>query len=320
VKPPASETYRRDRLSPKERFDEVETTMSHLLRRPHPALGGRSYGGALHSALRDRGFLEQGEVTEIGAGAWFVASAFLEASGGQLRYRLLDLSRPLLRLQRSRMGGEVESICASAERLPFRDGAVRGLVLANEVVADLSTVPAAEPDARALVQRYGLAVPAEKRPLINTGALRLLEELARVLAPGAGACLTEFGGDFSPGGIWLSGSLGRGGHLEHSIHFGHLEAAARALGLEVQRVKVADLLGLDRTVRVASYHDLLRLRRFVPDLPIVAVPRAELEARHPVLTRIFRFEFPPIGSAGFPHPGTRGGFAELFVALLLRKR
>jgi SAM-dependent methyltransferase len=320
MKPPASETYRRDRLSPRERFDHVETTMSHLLRRPHPALGGRSYGGALHDGLRGLGYLEQGEVIEIGGGAGFIASAFLEASAGRLRYGLLDLSRPLLRLQRQRLGGALASVCASAERLPLRDGQVRGLVLANEVVADLSTAPASEPDARALVQRYGLEVPEARRPLINVGALRFVEELARVLAPGAGACLTEFGGDFNPGGIWLSGAWGRGGHLEHSIHFGHLEAAARALGLEVQRVKVADLLGLDRTVRVASYHDLLRLRRFVPDLPIVAVPRAELEARHPILTRIFRFEFPAIGSAGFPHPGTRGGFAELFSALLLRKR
>lgn len=320
MKPPASETYRRDRLSPQERFDQVETTMSHLLRRPHPALAGRSYGGALHAALREQGLLEQGEVTEIGGGAGFVASAFLEASAGRLRYRLLDLSRPLLRLQRQRLGGAAASVCASAERLPFRDAAVRGLVLANEVVADLSTLPAGEPGARALVERYGLGLPEAKHPLINVGALRLLEELARVLAPGAGACLIEFGGDFNPGGTWLSGPLGRGGHLEHSIHFGQLEQVARALGFEVQRRKVADLLGLDPTVRVASYHDLLRLRRFVKDLPIVAAPRAELEARHPVLTRFFRFEFPAIGSAGFPHPGTRGGFAELFIALLLRKR
>ncbi|HYV43264.1 MAG TPA: hypothetical protein VFA20_00325, partial [Myxococcaceae bacterium] len=63
-----------------------------------------------------------------------------------------------------------------------------------------------------------------------------------------------------------------------------------------------------------------RLRRLVRDLPIYAFPKAELEKRHPVLTRLFHLELPPIGSPGFPHPGTRGGFAELFEALLLRKR
>jgi hypothetical protein len=92
------------------------------------------------------------------------------------------------------------------------------------------------------------------------------------------------------------------------------------MGFEVERLKVADLIGLDRSVRVASYHDLLRLRRLVRDLPIVAFPKAELEQRHPVLTRLFALELPPIGSPAFPHPGTAGGFAQLFEALLLRKR
>ena len=174
-------------------------------------------------------------------------------------------------------------------------------MLANEVIADLDTARDAS------------------GALVNTGALRFAEELHRVLAPGGAACLTEFGGDFRPGSVWLSGSMGRGGHVEHSIHFGELESRCRALGFEVERLKVADLIGLDRSVRVASYHDLLRLRRLVRDLPIVAFPKEELEKRHPLLTRFFRFGFPAIGSPGFPHPGTRGGFAELFEALLLRK-
>ena len=32
-------------------FDHVETTLSHLLRIPHPALNGRTYGHALADAL-----------------------------------------------------------------------------------------------------------------------------------------------------------------------------------------------------------------------------------------------------------------------------
>lgn len=298
-----AQSYRRDRLSPRERFDEVETTMSHLLRRPHPALRGRSYGGALFHALRERGYLQGGAVLEVGAGAGFVSAAFAQESSGAgaaLRYWFVDLSRPLLAVQRRQVPG-ASAVRADAERLPLRDGSFRGLVLANEVIADLETARDAS------------------GALVNSGALRFAAELFRVLAPGGAACLTEFGGDFRPRGVWLSGAMGRGGHLEHSIHFGELESACRGLGFEVERLKVADLIGLDRSVRVASYHDLLRLRRLVRDLPIYAFPKEELEARHPLLTRIFRFELPPIGSAGFPHPGTRGGFAELFEALLLRK-
>src|SRR4051812_40983992 len=258
MKSPA-QSYRRDRLSPVERFDEVETTMSHLLRRPHPALGGRSYGGALFHALRERGYLEGGAVLEVGAGAGFVTAAFARESGDSLRYTFADLSRPLLSIQRQQVPG-ASAIRADAERLPLRDASFRGLVLANEVIADLETTR------------------DERGALVNSGALRFAAELHRVLAPGGTACLTEFGGDFRPRGVWLSGAMGRGGHLEHSIPCGELEPSCRGLGFDVEPLKVADLTGLARSVRVTSYHDPPRLRRLVRNLPIYAFPKAELEA------------------------------------------
>ncbi|HVE82216.1 MAG TPA: class I SAM-dependent methyltransferase, partial [Myxococcales bacterium] len=253
-----------------------------------------------YHALRDRGLLSASAVMEVGAGAGFISAAFQRESGGALRYTFVDLSSPLLAVQRRQLQGAA-AVRADAERLPFRDASFPGLVLANEVIADLETTRDAS------------------GALVNAGAARFAAELWRVLAPGGSACLTEFGGDFRPRGVWLSGALGRGGHLEHSIHFGELQSACLALGFQVERLKVAELLGLDGSVRVASYHDLLRLRRLVRDLPIYAFPKEELEARHPVLTRLFRFELPPIGSPAFPHPGTQGGFAQLFEALLLRK-
>src|SRR5207244_5571273 len=47
--------HRTDRLAARRRFDEVECTVSHLLRFPHPALRGRRYGEALLHGLADRG-------------------------------------------------------------------------------------------------------------------------------------------------------------------------------------------------------------------------------------------------------------------------
>lgn len=310
--------YRRDSLSPRARFDEVETTVSHLFRRPHPALGGRSYGEALYAALRRRGLLERPEVFELGGGAGFVAEAMVEAArseGRPLRYRFLELSPRLLAAQRERVP-EALAIAAAAERLPLTRGAVRGLFLANEVLADLRVLRVEEPEAKELSARYGLERSGVSR--LSAGAIRLVEELARVLAPGAAACLTEFGGDFDPSPVTLSGPMGAGRHVEHSIHFGQLEAAARARGLDAERVILADLLEIDRSMRVASYPDVLRLRRLVPSLPVLAHPKEELERRHPFLTRFFRFDFPPIGSAAFPDPKARAGFCQLFHALLLR--
>ncbi len=312
-------SYRRDKVAPRARFDEVETTMSHLFRRPHPALAGRSFGAALHAALSARGLLSRGEAVELGGGAGFVAAAMAgeaQRLGQPWRHTFFDLSEPLLELQRRQLPG-AGAVVASAERLPLPQGGFEGLFLANEVIADLRVAPASSPEGKAVVDRYRLDAPPGS--LINLGALTLVEELARVMAPGASACLTEFGGDFAPAAVSLEGPLGSGHHVEHSIHFGHLARAARALGLEAERVNLADLLGVNRNIRVASYADLLRLRRLVPSLPVLAFTQEELEARHPFLTRVFHFEFPQIGSPRFPNPLARSGFCQLFEALLLRR-
>ncbi len=310
-----SRSYRQDAVPPDVRFDEVETTVSHLFRRPHVALAGRSFGGALHDALSSRGLIREPEVVELGAGVGFVAAAMVaraKDAGRPLRYGFVDLSQRLLAVQR-RQVPDAFAACASALQLPLRTGCVRGLFLANEVIADLPVAPAAA--CGALAQRLSLSfAPGE---LVNSGALLFLEEVARVLGPGGAACLTEFGGDFAPSPVRLHGRFGAGDHVEHSIHFGHLEQAAHALGLRAERLLLADLLGVDRKVRVTSYADVMRLRRLVPRLPVLAFTREELEQRHPVLTRIFRFDLPEIGSPRFPDPQADGGFCQLFHALLL---
>ncbi len=309
------EGYRRDRVTAEERFDEVEATVSHLLRWAHPGLGGKSFGGALYQGLTERGLLEARAVFELGGGLGDLASELCRAAGGPLRYTFLELSPRLARAQRAKVP-HAESVGAHAERLPFRDASLRGLFLSNEVIADLRVVEAGSREGEALRARYALDVA--RGQLINAGAMRLLEELRRVLAPGAATCLTEFGGDFPPRAVRLEGPGGRGRHHEHSIHFGQLEQVARALGFSTERVPLHVLVGADPALRVASYLDLLRLRRFVPSLPVFAFPGSELQRRHPVLTRLFRFDFPPLGSPRFPEPQATGGFFQLFHALILR--
>lgn len=308
-------SYRNDRTPAPRRFDEVETTISHLFRKPHPALGGRSYGRALWHALTRRG-LASTQVTEPGGGTGHIARAFCEAAaeeGKELSYRFIDLSETLLAAQRTAVP-RCAQVRADGCALPFKDQSLTGLFLANEVIADLPVAAADERGAQGRLKKWGLELGSGT---VNVGALELVAELARVLAPGAVACLTEFGGDFAPVPVRLEGRGGIGRHVEHSIHFGNLEMAARALGLRDERPLLADLLGVARQVRVASYLDCLRLRRIIPALPILAYPRDELVRAHPLLTRIFAFEFPEIGSPRFPDPQARGGFCQLFWALLL---
>lgn len=300
--------HRTDRLRAGRRFDEVECTISHLLRFPHPALGGRRYGEALLRGIAARG-IGPGRtgVVEIGGGAGDVAETAWRGDAGaftRVRWTALDLSPALLGAQRRRAldaarpggaHGHWSAVRADALDLPFRSRSLDGLVLANEVIADL---------------------PVEKGA--NAGAVRLVSELGRVLAPGGAAVLTEFGGDFDPGPVRLFAAFGQGEHVEWSIDFRQLRAAAAQAGLSVEELPLHALIGADLSLRCASYTDLWRLRRLAA-CPVFAAPEAEVRRRFPLLSRLLALELPPLGSPRWPDASAPAGFAQLFRALILRQ-
>jgi len=305
---PSRAHHRSDRLSAGHRFDEVECTISHLLRFPHPALGGRRYGEALLQGIAARG-IGPGRrgVIEIGGGAGHLAEAAWRGDAGpftQACWTALDLSPALLAAQRRRALDPSQpagphrrwsGVRCDAIELPFPSRSLDGLVLANEVIADL---------------------PVEEGR--NTGALRLVSELARTLAPGGAAVLTEFGGDFDPGPVRLVGARGKGEHVEWSIDFRQLRALAAKRGLRVEELPLHELLGADLSLRCASYTDLWRLRRLA-SCPVFALPESEVRRRFPLLSRLLRLELPPLGSPRWPDASAPAGFAQLFRALILRK-
>src|SRR5438874_6696064 len=152
VEDPNRAHHRLDRLPARRRFDEVECTISHLLRFPHPALGGRRYGEALLQGIAARGIGPGRDgVLEIGGGAGHLAEVAWRGDAGpftQSRWTSLDLSPALLLAQRRRVlepsqpGGPHQlwnGIRADAVSLPLRTGSFDGLILANEVIADLPT-------------------------------------------------------------------------------------------------------------------------------------------------------------------------------------
>ncbi len=234
-------------------------------------------------------------VLEIGGGAGHVAEAAWRGDAGpftQARWISLDLSPALLATQRRRVlepsqprgpHARWSGVRADALELPFRS--FTGLVLANEMIADLPR---------------------------SSGPVRLVSELARILTPGSAAVLTEFGGDFEPGPLDL------GGHVEWSIDFRQLRAAAAPV-FEVEELPLHALIGADLSVRCASYTDLWRLRR-VASCEVVAAPAAEVRKRFPLLSRLLALELPELGSPRWPDATAPAGFAQLFRALILRRR
>lgn len=267
-----------------DQFDVQETTLSHMFRDPHPVLGGRTYAAAFCGALIERGILpDTGQALEIGGGVGFFAQRMLEAidashgdsataaTAPALRYAILDLSPALQRSQRrlsATARSRVRFLRANASKpLPLAAGSV-DLLISNEVIADLETVrlrladhaaiAAGELDPSTLhplkaetwarLERLGVTLDhAPEVFWVNAGALALVEELARVLAPGGSAVLTEFGEEdrFPVESIQLD-------HAEFSIHFGMLRDAALALGLEVELTDIVEFLHLDERVKVLS--------------------------------------------------------------------
>lgn len=226
-------------------FDDRETTFAHVFERPHPALGGRSYGGALRRALAARGAAVDGEVLEVGPGTGAVCAAWMEA-GPARRYLRLDLSPELLRVQAARCPIST-SIQGSATAMPLEDDSV-DLVLSNEMIADLRASPTAE----------GFAVAAEPgQALFNTGAFALVSECARVLRPGGMAFVSEFGGpdELPEETVHLD-------HPEVSIHFGQVAEVARQHGLSAELLPLESVLGVDRQALWLSRpsHEALRAR------------------------------------------------------------
>lgn len=222
-------------------FDDVETTVAHALGLPHPALGGQRYGERLHDALAARGWLDGARtIAEVGCGDGELALAWLTRWPDPARYLRIDLSPELLRTQRRRVPRS-PGVLGDAAALPLRDGSI-DWVLSNEVIADLSAAPWG-PEVAERVARYGLERLPGEGPY-NLGAWRFLEEIARVLAPGGRAFLSEFGELDAPPeeAVQLD-------HPEVSIHFGHLVGVARGLGLQAEVVRLDDLLGLDPSAR-----------------------------------------------------------------------
>ena len=215
-------------------FDDVETTVAHAHSEPHPGLQGRVYGAALADALAG---WPAGLWVEVGCGTGAVAAALAPRRAGA--YLRVDLS-PALCAAQARMAPSTWGVVADGVSLPLRDGSVSVLV-SNEVIADLSAVRVVGEPPAALAERAAHAgIPLRSGATYNLGAWQLVAEVARVLAPGGRACITEFGTE--------TGDCEEAVQLDHpevSIRFGDVVQVAAACGLRARLAPLAALLGAD---------------------------------------------------------------------------
>ena len=259
-----TEYYKEDVTDANAQFDHQETTLSHLLRVPHPALGGKTYGQKLTEVLVARGKVPEGKVRvlEIGAGLGYVARdmiAALAAAGRTVEYTIVELAPALAKAQQERIGAKAATWVMGDVLALELPAASFDLILSNEMAGDLPAIQLTrhdiglEPD-QGIVDREKLTtyskLAAERDVNLNdapdpmylmTGAFELIERIGTWLAPGGHAVVTEFGDQSA----WPKLST----HLDHpefSTHFGQLHQLAKAGGLEATIEFVIDLLDFDR--------------------------------------------------------------------------
>ncbi len=253
-----------------QQFEHTETTLSHLFRVPHPALAGRTYGAALVDGLAAAKRLPTRaiRVLEIGGGLGYVARAVCEAlaaRGLAVTYTIQELSPRLAEAQRARTAGLPVTVVVGDVLAADHPADGYDLILSNEMVGDLPAVQLSRVDVGLttdgggevddakvaalgrtgeLVQTLGIRLEDATEPFyLLTGAFELVIRIARWLAPEGTAVVTEFG----ERAMWpkLSSHLD---HPELSTHFGHLQQAAIASGLEAKIDFVMDLIDLDRSL------------------------------------------------------------------------
>jgi len=250
-----------------DQFERVESTLSHIYRKPHSILGGKSYGEALLSRLMERKSFESNcRILEVGGGHGDISKDILLTLKNKkpgvysnIAYVIYDLAPRLIQSQQSlhrEHGTCVEHIHGDGEQLALADASI-DIVLSNEVIADFSTPEMTIHEVKELPKRYG--IPIKKDILdslknapdsfrLNLGALRLLKEVARVLKPGGLGIITEYG--FEDRLPFLAKHLD---HAEYSVNFMHMLSVANALGLDVELTDAFRFLNFRSDVELITH-------------------------------------------------------------------
>lgn len=265
--------YAHEVVDAAEQFDHQETTLSHLFRRPHPALQGRTYGQAMVDGLFSKGKLavkDRYKVLEIGGGLGKVARAVVEALTARdaaVEYHIIELAPALADAQRKETAGLPVTVHPGDVLKVEWPADDYDLIISNEMVGDLPALQLTREQARlddeelegeayqqwfaeafpmaAVVTRNTVGIGDAPDPFyLNLGAMELIEKLPAHLAPGGVAWVTEFG-ELQRWPV-LSTQLD---HPELSTQFGHLTTVARAAGLLDEFIYVMDFIDMERDVQ-----------------------------------------------------------------------
>lgn len=315
-------------------FDTVETTISHLFRFPHSALNNLPYGAAFCREVLERRLLAEHEtIIEIGGGLGNFAYDFLvqlNRENCKKKYIVMDICPKLQEKQKSALKdfSNVSFYLMDAENLPFDNNKVNALVINNEVIADLDSVEmtikeAKESNNEEIKVLLEFVSETEENIIFNTGSVKFIKELNRILTRGSNVVITEHG-------LWEKANVAITGqwnnkensHIEYSINWKYLYYFAETLGFNCEILPLIDFLHFDKGAEVTNFNDARALRTIYPDFPIAAIPASFVEKILNLSLQDIRtscgLKLPAIGSENFPDDQTLP-FYKAFQVLILKK-
>lgn len=263
--------HREDISTAHKQFENIETTVSHIYKDPHPLLANRNYGGAFARRLIAKGLIKTGmRVLEVGPGTGILGSSFLDEIKKfspriykNIKYTFFDLSGRLIAAQKKsayRHNRLTRFIRADIENYDFK-GEQFDLVISNEMIADLTVVKLKKADfdnssflnnekkrAVFLIRKFKIDISdAREEFLFNLGPVEFLLSIESILKPAGMAYIIEYGSKYLyPRAVNLRG------HSEYSIHFGHLNKIAEGLKMSPQIINLADFLPFNKKIEVVS--------------------------------------------------------------------
>ena len=246
----------------KEQFEIVETTVSYMLRDKTRILNNRSFGECFIEQILKRYDLGLGlNILEVGGGLADMADAILgyfDQRKIECTYSICDNSSVLSQYQEEKLNKKYTSyqkqfIVSDIENLNVDK--TYNVIISNEVIADLRSENVDKnisDSCKKLVEKY--QIKDVKGKYINTGAIRFIEMINKLLEQGGIAVLTEYTDNGNASNI----SNMMPDHIEVSINFEVLKQVAQKNRLNAKVINMQEFFDITNCLVLAgeSYYAL----------------------------------------------------------------
>lgn len=251
-------------------FEDIETTISYLLRQDTGILKYKTYGyqfckkiiGCKYQCIDDISILE------VGGGIGDFAKSFnhcLVDNHVKYTYDICDLSSELIRSQKVKCKDFIKSmsfINMNANNINSLNK-VYDVIISNEVISDFWNIKLDSNNDQCsnTIKKYNIKTLVTNDQYLNIGAIAFIEDIYDILSHNGSAYIVEY--TEIDGSSCISNCMPD--HIEVSINFKVLECVAKQVGFKTKMINLVDFLDIDNSTYVLSQMSFTNLREIVKE-------------------------------------------------------